>query len=233
MNADSVILKISGEALCSGGSAYCASGLEFLKTELEDILKMGIRPALILGGGNIYRGRKGVFTRVNGDRMGMLATVMNSIAVSDFLTSHSIRSKPFSSVEIGRFVDLYRTENVLAAMEEGIVPVFGGGTANPYFSTDSLAALRALELEIPLILKGSTVDGIYDKDPNKFKDALLQKEIIIREGGDLDVGVIFDPTAFYLAQTGKTKLVVYNFFEKGNTKKAYNNQIGTFVKWED
>ncbi len=225
-----VILKISGEAL-KDDTPISSSGLSFIKNEITSLIENNILPCIVLGGGNIYRGRKNLFTRVKGDKLGMLATIMNGIALTDYLNSAGIKAKFFSSIEMNRIAALFDADLAKEDISKNYVLVFGGGTANPFFSTDSLAALRAAELNINMILKGSTIDGIYNKDPKIFKDAKKYKNISFKEILKTDIGVIFDHAAFHLAQETKTELIVYNFFKKGNTLKAYNKKIGTYVKW--
>ncbi|MCD6578821.1 UMP kinase [bacterium] len=225
-----VILKISGEAL-KKDVPISSQGLSFIEREIRSLIDNNILPLIVLGGGNIYRGRKNLFTRVKGDQLGMLATIMNGIALTDYLNKNNIKTKFLTSIEMNRIATLFSTDTANEYISKKYVIVFGGGTANPFFSTDSLAALRASELNVNLILKGSTVDGIYDKDPKKHKNAKQYNKLTFQEILKKDIGVIFDHAAFHLAQESKTELVVYDFFKKGNTLKAFNKKIGTYVKW--
>ncbi len=224
-----VLLKISGEALGGRGSQYSAGAMDFIHGEVLSLINAGQIPCIVVGGGNIYRGRTEFFDRVTGDRIGMLATVMNALALADYLNSKGISAKAYSSIEMPRIAALFNKEQVLNDISSGIIPVFGGGTANPFFSTDTLVALRAAELGIGIILKGSTVDGIYDKDPKKNKNAVKYKKIAFN--ADIDLDVILDQSAFFLAKQNRTEIVVYDFFKKGNTLKALNKKTGTYIYW--
>lgn len=232
MVKNGVILKISGEALGNKENTYSESRLNYILEEVRSLVSAGLKPLIVLGGGNIYRGRTEFFQRVTGDYIGMLATIMNSLALSNFFNKNNVKSQAYSSIEMERVLPLFRRELVVKDIENNIIPIFGGGTANPYFSTDSLATLRAAELGIKLILKGSTIDGIYDEDPKKFKDAKKFDTLLFSDALKMDLGIIFDQAAFYLAQQNKTEVVIYDFFTKGNSIKAYNKKTGTYVRWE-
>ena len=228
-----VVLKISGEAFSGKDTVFSPEGFSFIKYEIESLLENSILPLIVLGGGNIYRGRSGLFSREAGDYMGMFATIINSMGLRDYLNENGIRANGYSSIEIARGIDFIDYDKVKKDMRLGVIPIFGGGTGNPYFSTDSLASLRAAEFSIPLILKGSTVDGIYNRDPKKYSDAEFIPQITFENAMKSDLGVVFDHAAFHLARMNHTELVVYDFFKKGNTLKAFKKETGTHVKWEE
>lgn len=227
-----ILLKLSGEVLKGDKtSGYCETMLSWSANEIKKLVDAGYSVAIVVGGGNLYRGINSAATgieRVNGDYMGMLATVMNAIAVGDVLKHAGLTSRVFSSVAIGGIVEGYSRKEAIASLDAGAVVVFGGGTGNPYFTTDTAAALRAVEINADLLLKGTKVDGVYTKDPMKHSDAVKLENITYQEALSEQYKVM-DATAFTLCQGEALPIRVFKLFEKGNLLKAAEGSIGTLL----
>ncbi len=228
------LLKLSGEVLGSDGLVFSPEKINFLISELSNALcdfsgKFGI----VIGGGNIARGREIIsfgIPRIRADHMGMLSTCINGIMLSEKLKSRGIKSKVISALPCGNFTEIYSVERAREFLEKGYIPVFVMGTGNPLFSTDTVAVLRAIELGLEVVLKATKVDGVYDKDPQKFKDAKMYKELTFEEAIKYDLKVM-DREAFVLAKVHGLKIHVFNAFVKGNLKRVINGEdIGTLVK---
>jgi len=227
-----VLLKISGEAL-KGDKDFGYSSV-MLKQVSEDVLQLqnaGYQISIVVGGGNIFRGVNGAETgieRVNSDYMGMLATVMNAIALGDVLSSTGLKTKVMSAIKMDSIAEPYSYKRSISFLNEGNVVIFGGGTGNPYFTTDTAATLRAIEMNSDMLLKATKVDGVYDKDPFKFTDAKLYKTLSYNEA--MEKGLkIMDLTAFALASDNSLEIMVFNLFKKGNLLKAVKKEVGTLV----
>ena len=177
----SILLKLSGEAL-QGEQGYGIDNdiLNRIAREISEVSKLGVKVSIVIGGGNIYRGVSAAaagMDRTTADYMGMLATAINSIALQHFLEKHGLVTRVQSALELNRVAEPYIQRRALRHLEKGRVVIFAAGTGNPYFTTDTAASLRALEINADIILKATKVNGVYDKDPNKFKDAKMFKSL--------------------------------------------------------
>ena len=229
-----VLLKLSGEAL-QGREKFGVSidVLENISQEISDIHKLGIEIAIVIGGGNIFRGIAAAgsgMDRSTADYMGMLATVINALALQDSLERLGINTRVQTALEIKSVAESYIRRRAIRHLEKGRVVIFAGGTGNPFFTTDTAATLRALETGAEVILKATKVDGIYDKDPLEFKDAVKFKELSYMDVLKKEIRVM-DATAISLCMQGNIPIVVFNFFDFGNIKKIImGEEIGTIVR---
>ena len=227
------LLKLSGEEL--GGEAGVGIEPEVLKhycDEIEAAHREGIKLAVVLGGGNLFRGAhlaEAGMDRVIGDRMGMLATVMNGLALNDFLRRRGIASRLFSAVAMPGMVDGYNRDTAKAAMQSGEVVILTGGTGNPFFTTDTAACLRAVELGVDAILKATNVDGVYSADPKKDPSALRFEHVTYNEVLERELAVM-DLTAIVLCKENDLPLVVFDSSESQTlTRIAAGDHVGTRV----
>ena len=200
--------------------------------EIKEVVDKGIEVAIVIGGGNIFRGLAGAATgmdRVQGDHMGMLATVINGLALQSALEMNGVQTRLQSAIKINEVAEPFIRRRAMRHLEKGRVVIFGGGTGNPYFTTDSAAVLRAIEIEADVILKGTRVDGIYTADPEKDKSATKFDSISFSEV--LNKGLkVMDTTAFTLSQENELPIVVFDMNKKGNLLKIVDGQtIGTTV----
>ena len=228
-----VLLKLSGESLGGpAGKGLDPESLNRFASEVADAVKAGHQIAIVNGGGNIFRGLEGVgegFDRVIGDRMGMLATIINSLALSSALRSIGIKAEVFTSTPMEPFARYYNKDNAVKLMEEGGVALIAGGTGSPYFTTDSGAALRALELGADALLKGTKVDGVYTADPKKDPTATRYEELTFTKAL-ADHLKVMDQTAYALCEQGPVPIVVFDFTKPGNLARLLNGEpIGTVV----
>lgn len=228
-----VLLKLSGESLM--GNQQC--GIDSVKLndyaeQIRDAHHAGVEIAIVIGGGNIFRGMSGTtkgFDRVKGDQMGMLATVINSLALVSSLNGHGIKAKVFTAIRMEPVGELYTKEKVTEALQQGVVCLIAGGTGNPYFTTDTASALRGIELEADAMLKGTRVDGIYTADPEKDPTATKFDRITFDEVYERGLKIM-DLTATTLCMENNLKVVVFNMDIKGNLMRILNNEkIGTVV----
>ncbi|MBL4605066.1 MAG: UMP kinase [Flavobacteriaceae bacterium] len=228
-----VLLKLSGEALM-GERQYGIDPLrlkEYAK-EIKEVTEKGIELAIVIGGGNIFRGVAGAsngIDRVQGDHMGMLATCINGLALQSALEDEGIYTRLQTAIEIKEMAEPYIKRKAIRHLEKGRVVIFGAGTGNPYFTTDTAAVLRAIEIGADAILKGTRVDGIYDADPEKNKNAVKFDTITFKEV--LSKGLkVMDMTAFTLSEENKLPIIVFDMNTKGNLLKLVSGeQIGTIV----
>jgi uridylate kinase len=228
-----ILLKLSGESLM-GEQQYGidSARLNDYALQIKEIAGMGIQTAIVIGGGNIFRGLSGAakgFDRVKGDQMGMLATVINSLALSSALEQLGLTAQVFTAARMEPIGKLYMKPDAVAALNRGEIVIVAGGTGNPFFTTDTASALRAVELEADVMLKGTRVDGIYTADPEKDPSAVKFDEItydeIYRRGLK-----IMDLTATTLAQDNRLPIIVFDMDTVGNLKKALSGEkIGTLV----
>lgn len=229
-----IVLKLSGEAL--QGKSGC--GVDFDVTasvarRIKEVHLLGVEIAIVIGGGNIFRGAsvtgKGV-DRSTADYMGMLATVINGMALQDELERQGVFTRVMSAIEIREVAEPYIRRRAMRHLEKGRIVVFVAGTGNPYFTTDTTAALRAMEIGAEVILKATKVDGVYSKDPKKFKDAKRFKELKYIDV--LNKGLkVMDATAISLCMDNNLPIIVFDLFKEGNIKKAIiGENIGTVVK---
>lgn len=228
-----VLLKLSGESLGGpAGKGIDEESLQKFAGEVADAVKSGYQIAIVNGGGNIFRGLQGIgkgYDRVTGDRMGMLATVINSLALASSLRSFGVRAEVFTATPMEPIAKGYVRESAVKVLEEGGVALIAGGTGNPFFSTDSGAALRALEIEADALLKGTRVDGVYTADPEKNPDAVKYDEITFDECLIKHLKVM-DETAFALCAQGPVPIVVFDINRKGALLELLKGgRIGTIV----
>ena len=228
-----VLLKLSGESL--GGPAGKGIDEKYLvryAREIVDAVKAGHQVAIVNGGGNFFRGLQGVgrgFDRVTGDRMGMLATVMNALAIAGAIRSLGVEAEVFTATPMRPVALYYRKEEAVALLERGGVALIAGGTGNPYFTTDSGAALRALEIGADALLKGTRVDGVYTADPEKDPTATRFEELTFARALS-DKLKVMDLTAYALCEQGPVPIIVFNIEEEGNLARLLNGEkVGTIV----
>jgi len=228
-----ILLKLSGEALMGEKQYGIDPGrLSEYADEIKMVVEKGVEVAIVIGGGNIFRGLSGASSgmdRVQGDHMGMLATVINGLALQSALEDKGVQTRLQSAIKINEVAEPFIRRRAMRHLEKGRVVIFGGGTGNPYFTTDSAAVLRAIEIEADVILKGTRVDGIYTSDPEKDKNATKFDTIsfndVLRKGLK-----VMDTTAFTLSQENELPIVVFDMNKKGNLLKIVSGQnIGTVV----
>ncbi|MDD5382613.1 MAG: UMP kinase [Candidatus Margulisbacteria bacterium] len=229
-----ILLKLSGEVF--GGKRKYGIDLEVLSVvakEIKAVKELGVGIAVVVGGGNIFRGVAGAvkgIDRATGDYMGMLATVINSLALQDALERAGIPSRVQTAIEMRSIAESFIRRRAIRHMEKGRVVILAAGTGNPYFSTDTTAALRAAELDAEVILKATKVDGVYDKDPMQYKDARRYKKTTHMEMIQKRLKVM-DSTAASLCMENKIPIIVLDLTKSGNIKKAVLGQeVGTLVE---
>ena len=228
-----ILLKLSGEALAGKqGSGICQETIVTLANEIKSLVEIGAHVAIVLGGGNIHRGVAGAtegMDRTTSDHMGMLATVINSLALQDNLERIDVKTRVLSAVELQKIAEPYIRRRAIRHLEKGRVVIFAAGTGNPYFTTDTAAALRANEIDADVILKATKVHGVYDKDPMKYKNAKMYDQLGYMEVLNKDLKVM-DSTAISLCKDNEIDIIVFNVFETGNILKvAIGEKIGTLV----
>lgn len=228
-----ILLKLSGEALM-GNRQYGIDPerLQEYAQDIKAIIDTGVQIAIVIGGGNIFRGVAGAskgMDRVQGDHMGMLATVINGLALQGALEDEGIQTRLQSAIKINEVAEPFIKRRAVRHLEKGRVVIFGGGTGNPYFTTDSAAVLRAIEINADVILKGTRVDGIYSSDPEKNSDAV--KFDFITFDDVLKKGLkVMDTTAFTLSQENELPIIVFDMNTRGNLMKVVSGEnIGTKV----
>ena len=233
MSYKRVLLKLSGEALL-GEKSYGVDPKRILaySKEIKEIVDSGIELAIVIGGGNIFRGVSGAsngIDRVQADYMGMLATVINGLALQSSLEDLKVQTRLQTAFKIEAVAEPYIKRKAVRHLEKKRVVIFSGGTGNPFFTTDSAAVLRAIEINADVILKGTRVDGIYDNDPEKNKDAVKFKQISYDEAIAKKLKVM-DSTAFTLSKENELPIIVFNMNNPGNLKKMIDGkQSGTIV----
>ncbi len=228
-----VLLKLSGEALMGNQNhGIDPVRLNAYATEIKEAVKMGAQIAIVIGGGNIFRGLAGAsqgMDRVQGDYMGMLATVINSIALQSTLQSMDVEADLLSGVYIDRIADSMSGPKAISFLEKGHVVLIGGGTGNPFFTTDTASALRAIEIKADIILKGTRVDGIYTADPEKDKSATKYEHLTFDQAYEQNLKVM-DLTAFTLCRENNLPIMVFDMNTPGNLVKVLMGEpIGTIV----
>jgi len=230
-----ILLKLSGEALM-GKEQY---GIDSRKltdyaNEINEIAKLGVEVAIVIGGGNIYRGIQSEgagFDRVQGDFMGMLATIINGMALQSALEKIDIQTRLLTAIKMEQIAEPYIRRKAIRHLQKGRVVIFGGGTGNPYFTTDTAATLRAIEIEADVILKGTRVDGIYTADPEKDETAKMYDSISFDEVYEKGLKVM-DLTAFTLCKENNLPIKVFNMNLSGNLRKICSGKkVGTLVKF--
>lgn len=227
-----VLLKISGEAL--QGNAGYGIDIEMATTialEIKAVHDLGVEIAVVVGGGNIFRGINAPETihRVTGDQMGMLATIINAMAMQNILENLGVPTRVQSAIEMSKIAEPFIRRRAMRHLEKKRVVIFGGGTGNPFFTTDTTAALRASEINADVVMKATMVDGIYDKDPKKFPDAVLYQNLTYMDVISKKLKVM-DLTAVSLCMENKMPILVFNLNTRGNIQKAIRGDtIGTLV----
>lgn len=233
MKYNRILLKLSGEALAGElGHGISAEVLNTIAGEIKELQAMGVEIAIVIGGGNIHRGVAGAtkgMDRTTSDHMGMLATVINSLALQDSLERHDINSRVLTAIDMQEIAEPYIRRRAVRHLEKKRVVIFAAGTGNPYFTTDTAAALRANEIDAQVIMKATKVDGIYNKDPMKFKDAVKIDKLKFMDVLNQGLAVM-DSTAISLSMDNEIDILVFNMFEPGNIKRAVlGENIGTIV----
>ena len=234
MKYDRILLKLSGESL-QGIQKYGLSTdvLHSYAEQIKAVVRTGVQVGIVIGGGNIFRGLQGArkgFDRVKGDQMGMLATIINSLALQSALEDNGVKAKVLTSIRMEPIGEYYSKANALDYVQAGYVVIIGGGTSNPYFSTDSASALRGIELEADVMLKGTRVDGVYTADPEKDPAAEKFDEITFDEVYRRNLKVM-DMTAFTLCRENGLRVIVFDMDTPGNLEKVLaGEKIGTLVK---
>jgi len=230
-----ILLKLSGEALMGKqNSGIDPHVLDLISREIKEVVALGVEIALVVGGGNILRGtitsQEYGINRASADYMGMLATVINSVALQEVLESQGITTRVQSAIELRQVAESYIRRRAVRHLEKGRLVIFAAGTGNPYFTTDTAAALRAMEINAEAIFKATKVDGVYDSDPQKNPDAVRYEEVTYLDvlGKNLKV---MDSTAISLCMDNKLPIVVFNLLESGNILRAVKGEkVGTLVK---
>jgi uridylate kinase len=228
-----VLLKLSGESLGGPqGKGLDPDSLRAYAREIAAAAKAGLQVAIVNGGGNIFRGLQGAgkgFDRVDGDKMGMLATVINSLALATFIKEEGVDAQVFTALPMEPIANYYMRDKAVAFLEKGGVALIAGGTGNPFFTTDSGAALRALELKADALLKGTRVDGVYTADPEKDPTAVRYEELTFDEALSKHLKVM-DQTAFALCSEGNMPIIVFDMNATGNlTRLLHGEKVGTLV----
>jgi uridylate kinase len=228
-----ILLKLSGEAL-AGGAAFGidAERVKQLGREVADVAAAGVQIGVVVGGGNIFRGVAAAaqkMDRVTADQMGMLATVINSLALSDALEQMGVPTRVMTAIEMRQVAEPYIRRRAIRHLEKGRIVIFAAGTSNPYFSTDTAATLRALEIKAEVIAKATRVDGVYDQDPLKFPAAVKYGEITYLEVLSKALGVM-DATSIAMCRDNKLPVIVFNLNTPGNIMRmSMGESIGTVI----
>jgi len=228
-----ILLKLSGEALAAGqGFGVDNTRVHEIAAEIADVHKLGVQIAIVVGGGNFFRGvaeQAKAMDRVSADHMGMLATVINALALQDALEKQGVWTRVMSAIEMHEVAEPFIRRRAIRHMEKGRVVVFAAGTGNPYFSTDTAASLRAMEIHADAILKATKVDGIYDADPMKVKDAIKFEKITYMDILRLGLKVM-DTTAIAMCQENELPIVVFNLNQHGNIRRVVMGEhVGSLV----
>ncbi|MGD0868345.1 MAG: UMP kinase [Bryobacteraceae bacterium] len=229
-----ILLKLSGEVLAGAGSfGIDSEKVKSLAREVADVAAAGIEIAVVVGGGNIFRGVAAAaqkMDRVTADHMGMLATVINSLALSDALEQAGVSTRVMSAIEMRQVAEPYIRRRAMRHLEKGRIVIFAAGTSNPYFSTDTAATLRALEIKADIIAKATRVDGVYDKDPLQFPDAVKYDKITYLEV--LAQGLrVMDATSIAMCRDNQLPIIVFNLNTTGNIMRmSMGEPVGTVIQ---
>ena len=229
-----ILLKLSGEALMADKSHGIDSERlsDYIK-EIVEVSRAGTQVGIVIGGGNIFRGISGVeagFDRVKGDYMGMLATVINGLALQSAFQTMGVTARLFTAIRMEPVAEYYYKPRVIEALENNEIVIFSGGTGNPFFTTDTAAALRAVEMEADVVLKGTRVDGVYTSDPEKDPEAKKYDELSFTEALENELKIL-DQTAFTMCKENHLPIIVFNMNEKGNLIRLLSGKkVGTLVK---
>lgn len=228
-----ILLKLSGEALMGEQEfGISADVILMYSRQIKEIVNLGVEVSIVIGGGNIFRGLSGAdqgVDRVTGNHMGMLATVINSLALQNSLEKIGVQTRVLTAIEMPKIAEPFIKRKAQRHLEKGRVVIFGAGTGNPYFTTDTAAALRAIEMNVDVVIKATKVDGIYDKDPMKYNDAVRYDKVSYTEVLTKDLKVM-DATAISLCRENKLPIIVFDSLVEGNLKKVImGEEIGTIV----
>ena len=228
-----IVLKLSGEALTGNKQQNIDPAvLEQYSAEIKAVKELGSEVAIVIGGGNIFRGGQAItmgIDRVQGDYMGMLATVINAMALQSTLEKHGMYTRLMSGMKMEQVCEPFIRRRAIRHLEKGRIVIFGAGIGNPYFTTDSTASLRAIEIQANVVLKGTRVDGVYTKDPEKFPDAVRYKTLSFQEAYEKNLNIM-DMTAFTLCMENKLPIIVFDMNKKGNfLKVAKGEEAGTLI----
>lgn len=232
MKYNRILLKISGESLAGEGYGIDTKMLSYYANEIKQAYQKGIQIGVVIGGGNIFRGMQGAskgFDRIQGDYMGMLATTINSMALQGKLEANGVKAVVLSGIAIDPLCEKMSSRKAIQYLENKYVVIISGGTGNPFFTTDSAGALRAIEIKADILFKGTRVDGVYNKDPEKYPDAIKFDKITFDEAYQKGLHIM-DLTAFTLCKENNMPLVVFDMNTQGNLLKVINGEnIGTLV----
>jgi uridylate kinase len=228
-----VLLKLSGEALAAGrGAGVDAARVHEISEEIATIRELGVEVAIVVGGGNFFRGvaeQAREMDRVSADHMGMLATVINSLALQDALEKCNVQTRVVSAIEMNQVAEPYIRRRAIRHLEKGRVVIFAAGTGNPYFSTDTAASLRAMEIKADVLLKATKVEGVYDADPVLSKDAVKFEQITYMEILRLGLKVM-DTTAVSLCKDNNLPMIIFNMNQPGNILRVVSGEkVGSLV----
>lgn len=229
-----ILLKLSGESLMGDKQFGIDNArLKQFSNDIKKILELGTEIAIVIGGGNIFRGvqaERGGMERTQGDYMGMLATMINSMALQSALEANGMDTRLLSAIKMEQIAEPFIRRKAMRHLEKGRIIIFGSGTGNPYFTTDTAAALRAIEMETDVILKGTRVDGIYTADPEKDPNAVKYGHLTFDEVYEKELSIM-DMTAFTLCKENKKPIIVFDMNTPGNLKKVVQgDKIGTLVR---
>lgn len=230
-----ILLKLSGEAFLGTQShGIDTSVCAHLAKQIKEVVKLGVETAIVLGGGNIFRGamrsKEFEMERTVADHMGMLATVLNGLALQNALEHLGVPTRVMTAIEMHRIAEPYIRRRAMRHLEKKRVVIFVAGTGNPYFTTDTAAALRSVEIGVDVLLKGTKVNGVYSSDPFKNKDAVFFKSLTYKEIINKDLKIM-DPTAITLCMENKLPIIVFNFMKEGNLKEiVLGKDLGTLIK---
>jgi len=226
-----VLVKFSGEALAGeDGFGIDTKLLKFIAHEVKELAENDIEVGIVVGGGNIIRGvtasEDGLITRTSGDYMGMLGTVINAVALQEALEHTGMHARVQSAIKMEQIAETFIVRRAKRHLEKGRIVIFAAGTGNPFFTTDTAATLRAVEIQADMIIKATKVDGVYDKDPNKFDDAVKYNTLTYEQALDDNVKVM-DDTSIALAKDNSLPIIVCDMFVKGNLLKIINGDLST------
>lgn len=229
-----MLLKISGEGLSGPGQfGLTAEHLRGVAMQITELVKMGVQPAIVVGAGNFIRGTRlsqnAGLQRVSADQMGMLATVINAIALQDVLEDMGTPSRVLSAVGVSAVCEPFIRRRAIKHLEAGRAVILAGGTGNPFFTTDTCAALRALELQVPVLIKATKVDGVYSADPVKEPDAVLYDQLTFKEVLDKELAIM-DQSAFVMCRDNGVDIIVCNLMKSGTVGRvAQGERVGTLI----
>ncbi len=229
-----ILLKLGGESLAGeGGFGINPDQAEYLARKVANIISLGVQVAVVIGGGNLWRGKQDGLDhgmeRVTADHMGMLATVMNSLALQDALERQGIVTRVMTGIEVRAVAEPYIQRRAVRHLEKGRVVIFGAGTGNPYFTTDTAASLRAMEIDAEVLIKATKVDGVYDSDPKKNADARRFERLTYIDALNMRVGVM-DSTAMAMCMDNDLPICVVNLWQEGVLEKVVHGEaVGTLI----